>query len=102
MHNPTNNGSYDILNEDLEAHHHHQQHAGMCNAPLQWSTSITDTMPNYDMEPPCQLFALSPFEQPSYATFENDPQSFASTTTEFYNNLFGANLGTREVVVAYM
>ena len=59
---PNNNDPDDMLNEDLEAHHHHQQCARMCNAPPQQNTSITDTMPNYDMEPPFQFFALSPSE----------------------------------------
>ncbi|KAG5022589.1 hypothetical protein JHK82_018500 [Glycine max] len=59
---PNNNDPDDMLNEDLEAHHHHQQCARMCNAPPQQNTSVTDTMPNYDMEPPFQFFALSPSE----------------------------------------
>lgn len=57
---PNNNGPRDMLNEDLEAHHHHQQCARTCNTPPQQITYVPNIMPNYDMESPRHSFALSP------------------------------------------
>lgn len=60
-------------------------------------------MPNEeDLELPRHSFAFSVFQQQPYSNIDNRPHSFASTSKEFVNNLFGANVEMPEAAHAYM